>query len=660
MAEKLTEQKITALYERLSRDDDLAGDSNSIVNQKLYLENFALQRGYTNWCHYTDDGWSGGNFERPGWKRLVADIESGKVERVIVKDMSRVGRDYLQTGFFTEVFFRKNNVHFIAVANGVDSDDEKSGEFAPFFNIMNEWYLRDQSRKVAAAYKVKGQSGKPLTGSPHYGYKKDPEDKDHWLIDEDAAAVVRRIFQMAAEGHGPYEIARILTAEKVESPAYYLATHGSCSWKNRADLSRPHDWYGETVLRMLQRPEYLGHTVNFKSFKKSYKDERVKNDPSNWMIFKNTHEAIVDQGTWDLAQKVTKTRRRIDTTGVANPLTGLLYCADCGAKMYNHRGKRKTTTGSVASDDAYNCSTYSRCMERENKLCFSHSITTHAVMEIIRDTIQKTAKYAISNEDEFRERIREASEVQQASAARDLQKKLTRAKQRSKELDVLFKKSYESYALGKLSEKRYAMLSAEYEQEQAELEAVISERQEALDAYAEDGERIERFLALCRKYQSFEELTVPMINEFIDKILVHAPSRDEYGDRCQEIEIYLNFIGDFQVPDEEMTLEELEEEARQRKKRAANRLNYQHKKERAKKIQDGLIVPGEPYQLQCVCCGRQFQALRPQAKYCNDNCRMKYYRQKKREEQLAAQQAGAEAAAKGARDQGIHNDQKTA
>ena len=275
MSVKQTEEKITALYERLSRDDDLTGDSNSILNQKAYLENYAAQHGYTNIAHYTDDGWSGGNFERPDWKRMIADIEAGKVCRVIVKDMSRAGRDYLQTGFYTEVFFRQHGVHFIAIANGVDSEDQNSNEFAPFLNIMNEWYLRDQSRKVSAAYKIKGTSGRHTSTHAIYGYRKDPENKDHWIIDEEAAAVVRRIYRLALEGNGQYKIAETLTKDKVECPAYYLAVQGRGSHKNNVDMIRPYDWNGNTVGTILSKPEYLGHTVNFRTSQKSYKDKRV-------------------------------------------------------------------------------------------------------------------------------------------------------------------------------------------------------------------------------------------------------------------------------------------------------------------------------------------------------------------------------------------------
>ena len=266
MRMKQTEEKITALYERLSRDDDNAGDSNSIVNQKKYLESYAQQRGYTNCRHYTDDGWSGGNFERPAWKQLVSDIEAGKVAHVIVKDMSRAGRDYLQTGFYTEVFFRQHGVHFGAIANSVDSDDQNSNEFAPFLNIMNEWYLRDLSRKQKTAIRVKGESGKPTTNCAIYGYKKDPNDKDHWIIDEEAAEVVRRIYRMALESKGPYEIARILALEKVERPSYYLAQRGVGKHQSNFNPAERYTWRGGTVADILSKPEYMGHTVNFRSY----------------------------------------------------------------------------------------------------------------------------------------------------------------------------------------------------------------------------------------------------------------------------------------------------------------------------------------------------------------------------------------------------------
>lgn len=337
----MKENLITALYERLSRDDDLDGESNSIVNQKLYLQNYADEHGFTNCKHYTDDGWSGGNFDRPGWKSLIADVEAGKVGVILAKDMSRIGRNYLETGFYTEVVFRKHNVRFIAIANGVDNDHPETGEFVPFLNIMNEWYLKDQSKKVTAAYQLRGKSGLPTSNNCVYGYRKDPASKHHWLIDEDAAVVVRRIYRMACEGHGPYEIARILSREQIESPGTYAAKHGGAG--RAAD--NPHDWNGATITHILTHPEYLGHTVNFRSGKKFCRDKRRDNPPEEWLVFENTHEAIVSKETWELAQCALKSRKRTDTLGVANPLTGLLYCADCGRRMYNHRGGTKNENG---------------------------------------------------------------------------------------------------------------------------------------------------------------------------------------------------------------------------------------------------------------------------------------------------------------------------
>ena len=590
MSVKQAEGKITALYERLSRDDDLTGDSNSILNQKAYLENYAAQRGYTNIAHYTDDGWSGGNFERPDWKRMIADIEAGKVCRVIVKDMSRAGRDYLQTGFYTEVFFRQHGVHFIAIANGVDSEDQNSNEFAPFLNIMNEWYLRDQSRKVSAAYKIKGTSGKHTSTHAIYGYKKDPENKDHWIIDEEAATVVKRIFHLALEGYGQYKIAEILTRDKVECPAYYLAVRGCGSHKNNVDMTRPYDWNGNTVGIILAKPEYLGHTVNFRTSQKSYKDKRVKNAPEDWLIFENTHEDIIDKATWDRVQEIRQTVRRTDTTGEANPLTGLMFCADCGAKMYNHRNRNAQFL-----NDNYNCSAYTRTATRETRLCCSHSISTRTVCTLLLETIRTVSAYAISNEEAFRQKVLAASKLKHEADTKELKKKIAKAKKRSAELDVLIKKLYESYAMGKISEHRFDALCAEYEREQAEMEAMIATEQSALEAFRADTDRADQFLALAKKYTDFTELTTPMIFEFVDKILVHAPEKID-GERTMEIDIYLKFIGKFDIPMPEPPPEELAELEAQRKKRAANRAKYYRKKERQKllaQLDTGAAAPPE-------------------------------------------------------------------
>ncbi|HIS63813.1 MAG TPA: DUF4368 domain-containing protein [Candidatus Avoscillospira avistercoris] len=636
MAVRQTEEKITALYERLSRDDDIAGDSNSILNQKRYLETYAQQRGYTNLVHYTDDGWSGGNFERPGWKRLVADMEAGKVAHLLCKDMSRIGRNYLQTGFYTEVMFRQYGVHFVAVANNIDSDEQESSEFAPFLNIMNEWYLRDQSKKVAAAYRVKGKAGKPTSNSPVYGYKKDPEDKDHWLVDEEAAAVVRRIFRLAVEGHGPYDISKLLTAEKVECPGHYMARQreaqhrpGKRKGQSALDKNRPYDWYGNTVSTMLERSEYMGHTVNFRSSKKSYRDKRVKNAPEDWLVFENTHEAIVDPETWKLAQQIKRTVRRTDTTGVANPFTGLVFCADCGAKMYNHRGIRKTANGKEYPSDFYNCSTYALTIERETKQCFSHNVSTRALTELVLETIRTTAGYALANRKAFIQKVRSISQVRQQEAAKELSRRVAKSKKRIAELDILMKKLYETYALGRMDEKRFELLSAGYEKEQDELEQALAADQANLDQFNEDTDRADKFLALAKKYTDFSELTPAMLNEFVEKIMVHAPDRSA-GERVQEIEIYLKFIGKFDVPLPEPTPEELAAEEVRRQRRARDHAKYLRQKERKRKIAEGQIVPGEPYALVCQCCGETFHSIRPNAKFCKPACRERFYRQQKR------------------------------
>jgi len=582
MAARQAEQRITALYERLSRDDEIAGDSNSIVNQKSMLQSYADLHGFTNCVHYTDDGWSGGNFDRPAWKQLVEDIEAGQVATVLVKDMSRIGRDYLQTGYFTEVLFRQYEVRFIAITNNVDSNDPSSNEFTPFMNIMNEWYLRDQSRKMRTAIHHKGMSGKPTGNHAPYGYKKDPEDTNHWIIDEEAAAVVRRIFKLSIEGHGPYEIASILTKDKVESPGYYLAQRNRGTMQHHIDPERKYDWYGGTVLVILGRQEYMGHTVNFRSQKLSYKSKKVKwNDPSEWVVFENTHEPIVDPETWQLAQHKKGTKTRIDTTGLANPLTGLVYCADCGEKMYNsrHRRKRNDDTSGLDSD-SYNCSTYSRTRGRETKVCCNHYISTKAIRTLLLDAIRSLCQHAVADPEAFARQICAEAQVQHESAAKELKKRLTRDRKRCTELDALFQKLYESYATGKITEKRFETMATNYEAEQAELEQRIAEGQQELDTYMQNEVRIDRFLELTKKYTDFTELTTPMIKEFVDKIIVHAPEYSS-GQRIQQVDIYINYIGKVDIPDESEQLTPEEQKAQDvlEAKRAEYRRKYQRRKE---------------------------------------------------------------------------------
>ena len=561
MNNKQIDGLITALYERLSRDDEQLGDSNSIVNQKKMLETYCEQNGYTNIVHYTDDGYSGGSFDRPDWKRLIEDIEAGKVGMVITKDMSRIGRNYLEVGYYTEIYFGQRNIRFIAIANGVDSNNQVSSEFAPFLNVMNEWYLRDCSRKIKATKQVIGNSGKHISSHAPYGYKKDPEDKHHWLVDEEAAEVVRRIYRLCIEGKGIQMIAKQLQADKIETPGYYQAKRSNGVYKNRLDVLDPYKWSGTMVKHILTKPDYLGYTVNFRTTSKSYKDKKsIQNPPDKWAVFEGTQEPIIDLETWQLCQKLLGTPRRCDTIEESNPFTGLVYCADCGEKMYNQRSRPFTDSIGTkhSGTDAYNCSTYKLSKKNKGKGCFAHHISTNSLREIVLFTVKTVSQYAIANKDDFIARVREASAVQQDNTAKELKRKLNKDKRRYEELDVLYKRLYESYAVGKISEEKFDMLSIGYEQEQKELKISISEAENAVEQFEKDSVNIDAFLSLAAKYTDFSELTKPMINEFIDKIVVHAPDRST-GERIQEVDIYLNFVGNISIPAPEPTPEELEQ-----------------------------------------------------------------------------------------------------
>jgi len=472
----------------------------------------------------------------------------------------------------------------------VDSTVQGSNEFAPFLNIMNEWYLRDCSRKIQSTLKQKGMSGKHLTNNVIYGYKKDPADKNHWLIDEEAAAVVRRIFRLVIEGKGVQQIARMFMEEKIPRPSYYLAQRGLGTMKNKADISLAYAWNCQTITKIISRPEYMGYTVNFRTYKNNYKEKtRKKRPPEEWQIFENTQEAIVDEQTWHLAQQLRKTIRRTDTTGEANPFTGLMYCADCGAKMYNHRGSSgpyrdwlgRETGKQLPNYDIFRCSTHCRSQKVFQNNCSEHYIRTAAVREIVLEAIRSVSQYAIGNQAEFAKKLRENSSIQQQAAAKALQKQIAREEKRCKELDGLIKKLYEAYATGKLAEKRFEMLSAEYEQEQADLEISIAKAQADLKAFNADTNNVEQFMALARKYTDFSELTTPMINEFIDKILVHEADRSS-GERVQEVEIYFKFIGRFEVPKPEPTSEEIAAEAARLKRLIKQREYTKRYRERRK------------------------------------------------------------------------------
>ena len=584
------ENKITALYERLSNDDRLLGESNSIVNQKAMLENYAKQNGFKNIRHYTDDGYSGGNFERPDWKRMVADIQAGLIGAVIVKDMSRVGRDYLQTGFYTEVLFKQQGVRFIAVSNGVDSTDATSSEFAPFLNIMNEWYLRDCSRKIRASYKVRGNAGKHTTNNVPYGYKKSPEDKNQWIIDEEVAPVVKRIYRLCVEGYGIGDIAKILREDKIETPSYYWGSRGIGNWKTRYSVDRPYDWTMSTVADILARIEYMGHTVNFRTHSSDYKERRIiKNPKEEWKIFENTHEAIIDKETWELVQRLRGTPKRHDFAETPNPLTGILFCADCGAKLYNNTEKARAMREGKTPDpqtgyynsDHYDCKNYKLSRVREKTTCTTHYINTNSLIRLILETLKLVSEYAIANKEEFAQKVRDLSMQKQFESLKEQKALLAKKEKRYNELKGLVKKLYESYATEKISEKNFEMLSADYEAEQESLETEIQELQLQIDVYNENTDKSEQFLEVAKRYTDFSVLTAPMLNEFIEKIVVHAPIWNE-GERTQEVEFYFNFIGKFDIPAPELTPEEIAEIELRDKKRRMNRIYHQRSRERKK------------------------------------------------------------------------------
>ena len=573
-------EKITALYERLSRDDfgkddDQQRESNSISNQKAMLEEFAARQGFTNIVHFTDDGISGTCFDRPGFLAMMKEVEAGNVEYLCIKDMSRMGRDYLKVGQIMEIL-RQRGVRLIAINDGVDSargDDD----FTPFRNIMNEYYARDTSRKIRSTFQSKGKSGKHLTGTVIYGYLWN-EARDQWLVDPEAAEVVKRIFAMTIDGYGPYQIASKLKEEKVLIPSAYLAQHGEGVNKNKT-FKDVYGWGSSTICNILEKREYLGHTINFKT-RKHFKDKKSHYVPEDeWTIFENTHEAIIDQQTFDLVQKIRgNVRRYPDGWGEAAPLTGLLYCADCGGKMYVHR----TNNGKRISQ--YTCSQYSKVPV--GKLCTTqHRINEDVVLSLISDMLKAIAEYAKHDRSEFIRVVQEAQSSQQTAEVRKQRTRLATAKQRVSELEVLLCKIYEDNILGKLSDSRYEMLDAQYAKEQGELTAEIFALEKAVKGYEKHEKDADRFIALIDKYENFDTLTVTMLNEFVEKILVHERDRKGSRDTTQEVEIYFNFVGRFVPPafgEVELTPEELEEIRKKEERKDRLHQNYLKRKANGK------------------------------------------------------------------------------
>ena len=565
-------EKITPLYERLSRDDELQGESNSISNQKQMLEDFARRNGLPNPTHFTDDGISGTRFDRPGFLAMMEEVEAGRVEAIVIKDMSRLGRDYLKVGQVMEIL-RQRGVRLIAINDGVDSlkgDDD----FTPFRNIMNEFYARDTSRKIRSVFKSKGMSGKHLTGTVIYGYLWD-ENREHWLVDEEAAEVVRRIFSLTLEGYGPYQIACKLSADRIEIPVVHLARFNEGVNRSKP-VKDPYGWGSSTIVNILKKREYLGHTINFKT-RKHFKDKKshyVSED--EWTIFENTHEAIIDQQTFDLVQKIrSNVRRYPNGWGEAAPLTGLLYCADCGGKMYVHR----TNNGRRISQ--YTCSNYTKvpC----GTLCpTQHRINESAVLTLVSDTLRAIAEYSRNDRTEFIHTVQETQVAQQSADISKKRRRLAAAQKRAGELEKLICKIYEDNALGKLPDARYKALDAQYAKEQDALEIEIAELEKAVTGYEQSQKSAEKFIALIDKYENFDTLTNTMLNEFVEKILVHERARKGSQDTTQEVEIYFNFVGRYIPPAlQPVPLTPEEQEELRKKEERKDRLHQNYLKRKA-------------------------------------------------------------------------------
>ena len=525
-------EAITALYCRLSRDDELQGDSNSIINQKKILQKYALEHGYTNFRFYIDDGISGTTFNRPGFQEMIADVEAGIVKRVIIKDMSRFGRDYLQVGMYTEIMFPEHDVHFIAVNDGVDST-QGDNEFTPFRNIINEWYAKDTSKKIRAVMKVKGNAGEHLTTNAPYGYMKDPDDSKHWIPDREAADVVYEIGLYVMDGFGPSQIARKLRERKILTPAAYYESKGiTCNVKKQGD---PYDWDNTTIAHIMDRwREYLGHTVNFKTTKKSYKSKKkIWNDPENWVIFENTQPPIIEESVFLIVQNIRKARRRPTKMGEMGMFSGLLYCAECGGKMYQCRA-----TNFAENQKYFICSTY----RKGKDLCTTHSIKNVVLHEIVLRNLREALSYVSEHEAEF---IQDAAESDMRDRDAEFVRKretLAKADTRIAELDRIISRLYEDNVIGKLSDERFIKMSHDYELEQSNLKSMADVLRKDLKQQEQQKTNVKAFIAAVKKYTDLQELDAAVLRAFIDRIEV---SHVDKKSRTREITIVYNFIGAF-------------------------------------------------------------------------------------------------------------------
>ncbi len=562
------DNRITALYERLSRDDEMQGESNSITNQKKYLEDYAVQHGFGNIQHFSDDGYSGTNLNRPAFNSLLTEIEAGRVGTVIVKDMSRFGRNYLQVGFYTEMMFPKKNVRFIAVNNGVDSANPADNDFTPFLNIMNEWYAKDTSKKIKAVFKAKMRDGKRVSGAVPYGYYRKPEDKQTLYVDEASASVVRRIFQLACDGMGATAIADTLSEDKILIPSAYARQNHpeDCQCTNYHD---PYTWNATTVGYILNRREYLGHTVLGKTTRDNFKTKRKRiANEDELLVFYNTHEAIIDQETYDKAQRMRKrVSPRRNSEQPAHRLSGLLYCADCGSRLAYINSKPK-------DEKIYDSNQAFRCSRYHNKYhsCTGHYIKASTIEMLIYQATKRVSQYVLKDEKEFVEQLKAQYELQCEKDNTDDKKELLEAKRRMMDLDDLIKGLYENFTLGRLPERQFNRLMTEYDTEQSSLEQRISELETATERISTKAVQIDKFVRLVKKYRDFEELTTPMLNDFIEKVVIHEAEGGRTKDRTQQVDIYFNFIGNFVLPLSEDEYKAILEKGRQNNRKRSEKM----------------------------------------------------------------------------------------
>lgn len=519
--------KITALYCRLSNDDDLQGESNSITNQKAILKKYADENGLGNTAFYVDDGFSGTNFNRPDFMRMMEDVKSGKISTIITKDLSRFGRDYLMTGQYIEMILPDYDVRYIAINDNVDTLRSEN-EMMVFKNVFNDWYARDCSKKIKAVFKAKGQSGKPLTTVPPYGYKKSEKNKNVWEVDEEAAEVVRRIFQLCIDGYGPTQIARKLTDDKILTPTAYVELKKSGS----ITCAKPYCWAQRTIADLLEKLEYVGHTVNFKTRTKSYKCKKKMNNPkSDWVIFENTHEAIISKEDFDLVQELRKNKRKLQHQEEVNPFSGMVYCADCGKKMYLCRSKSLN-----ADQEHLKCSSYAK----DKDDCSAHFIRTVVLEKIVLSELRKMTTFVRENEADFLQSAYEWSQKQQSAELKAAKKRLAQSEKRVSELDKLFTRLYEDNVSGKISDERFEMMSKNYETEQKELRQIIPELAQFIEASEQKNADTAQFIGIVRKYSEIPMLTPEIMHEFIEKIVVYAPDKSS-GHRTQQIDICFRF-----------------------------------------------------------------------------------------------------------------------